>query len=129
MAKIAYEKSKAFAIRIVRLYQYLTTQRREFVISKQILRSGTSIGSNLAESVFAISRNDFQLKIYIALKEASETAYWLELLYETGYLTDTQYQSLNKDCDVLIRILAATTRTLSKPKEGDNLRSNRNSSL
>ena len=73
-------KSKRFAVRIVRLYQYLCEEKREFVLSKQILRSGTSIGANLAEAECAISKKDFLSKIYIALKECSETLYWLELL-------------------------------------------------
>ena len=88
------DKSKEFAIRIVKLYQYLCEEKKEFILSKQLLRSGTSIGANLAESEYAISRNDFLSKIYIALKETSETLYWLELLKKTDYLTESQYESL-----------------------------------
>ena len=83
----ALRKSKLFAIRIVRLYQYLCSEKTEFVLSKQLLRSGTSIGANLAESECAISKKDFLAKVYIALKECAETLYWLELLRENGYLS------------------------------------------
>jgi len=109
----AHEQSLRFAVRIVRLYQYLE-EKNEYVLSKQILRSGTSIGANLAEAKAAISRKDFQAKVYIALKECAETLYWLELLKETDYLSREQYQSLHDDCEDLRRILSATTRTLSR---------------
>ena len=79
--------SKSFAIRIIRLYKYLSDMKKEFVLSKQILRSGTSIGANISESVFAQSRMDFVSKMSISLKEASETKYWLDLLYETEYIS------------------------------------------
>ena len=78
-------KSKRFAVRIVNLYKYLCNEKKEFVLSKQILRSGTSIGANIAESECAISRRDFLAKVYIALKECAETLYWLDLLYETEF--------------------------------------------
>lgn len=91
-------KSKKFAVRIVNLYKYLCNEKKEFVLSKQILRCGTSIGANLAESKSAISKKDFLSKIYIALKECSETIYWLELLKETGYINETMYISVNNDC-------------------------------
>ena len=84
--------------------------KREFVLSKQILRSGTSIGANLAEAGCAISKKDFLSKIYIALKECSETLYWLELLTETDYLSEQEFKSLNADCDELRRMLSATTK-------------------
>ena len=169
-SSIAHEKSLRFAVRIVRLYQYLEG-KNEYVLSKQILllrqlyirklpltrycrsnnchafrlprkgrekrhfnhlinaalqssvyghfiaaliRSGTSIGANLAEAKTAISRKDFQAKVYIALKECSETLYWLELLKETDYISGEQYQSLYSDCEDLRRILSTTTRTLTK---------------
>lgn len=79
-------KSKKFAVRIVKLYKYLCDTKKEYVLSKQLLRSGTSIGANLEEAECAISKKDFLVKIYISLKECSETKYWLELLYETEYL-------------------------------------------
>ena len=95
----AKHKSRRFAIRIVRLYQYLCQEKKEFVMSKQLLKSGTSIGANIAESECAISRKDFLSKIYIALKECSETRYWLDLLYETDYLTSEEYRSIQQDCE------------------------------
>lgn len=110
-------KSKRFAVRIVRLYQYLCEEKREFVLSKQILRSGTSIGANLAEAECAISKKDFLSKIYIALKECSETLYWLELLTETDYLSEQEFESLNADCDELRRMLSATTKTISSAQQ------------
>ena len=111
---IALEKSKTFAVRIVYLYRFLCDTKKEFVLSKQLLRSGTSIGANLSESICAISKKDFASKIYIALKECSETAYWLELLYKTDYLTEEQYQSIDSDCRELLKILMATTKSVSK---------------
>lgn len=109
----ARHKSKKFAVRIVRLYQYLCEEKREFVLSKQLLRSGTSIGANLAEAECAMSRKDFLSKVYIALKECAETLYWLELLAETGYLSEQEFQSINADCEELRRMLSATTKTIS----------------
>ena len=110
----ALHKSKLFAIRIVRLYQYLCSDKKEFVLSKQLLRSGTSIGANLAESECAISKKDFLSKVYIALKECSETLYWLELLYETDYLSQAEYDSIRSDCEELRKMLSSTTKTLSE---------------
>ena len=112
-------KSKQFAIRIVRMYQYLTKEKHEFILSKQILRSGTSIGANIAEANCAISRKDFLSKMYIAFKECSETLYWLELLYETDYLTESMYQSMLSDCNELYRILSKSTKTLNNNAEKD----------
>lgn len=112
MEKIAKDKSMAFAVRIVNLYKYLTETKNEYVVSKQILCSGTSIGANLAESECAISNADFLSKIYIALKECSETIYWLELLNKTDYLSNSQYESLTSNCEELRKILSATTKTL-----------------
>lgn len=91
-------KSKRFAVRIVKLYKYLCNEKNEFVISKQVLRSGTSIGANVAESECAISKRDFVAKIYIALKECAETIYWLDLLVETDFLSENEYKSLVADC-------------------------------
>lgn len=90
------DKSKVFAIRIVRLYKYLTTEagEREFVMSKQLLRNGTSVGANVRESRRAQSSKDFITKLYVSLKEADETAYWLELMKETDYLTPDMFESL-----------------------------------
>ena len=99
-------------MRIVRLYQYLCAEKKEYILSKQILRCGTSIGANLAESITAISKKDFLSKIYIALKECSETLYWLDLLYETEYLTHNEYHSLQADCEELRKMLSSTTKTI-----------------
>ncbi len=105
----AAEKSKAFAIRIINLYKYLQNNK-EFILSKQLMRSGTSIGANITEANYAQSKPDFVSKMSIALKEAAETAYWLELLFETNYITKEQYISINNDCLELIRILTATVK-------------------
>ena len=86
--------SKAFALRIIRLYYYLREEKQVYVLSKQVLRSGTSIGANIRESVNAQSRMDFINKLNIALKEANETEYWLELLHESDYLDDKQFESM-----------------------------------
>ncbi len=109
---LAMEKSFAFALRIIKLYQHLSDKKKEFVLSKQILRSGTSIGANLEESRGAQSPSDFQAKISIAYKEARETSYWLRLLYASKYLTERQFGSLHTDCEELIRILSATQLTM-----------------
>ena len=107
---IAYEKSLAFSKRIVNLYRYLCNEQKEYVLAKQILRSGTSIGANLAEARYGISKKDFLSKVYIALKECAETAYWLELLYSTDYLSEPEFRSLLADCEELRRMLSATTK-------------------
>lgn len=106
------KKSFFFAIRIVKLASYLNKFKREHIISKQILRSGTSIGANIEESAGAQSRNDFTSKICIAYKEARETRYWLELLQVTGYLNNLQAKSLLDDCEELLKIMGAITRTM-----------------
>ena len=111
---IVSEKSKRLAIKIIRLYRYLIHIKKEFILSKQILRAGTSIGANLAESEYAISRKNFLSKIYIALKETGETLYWLELLFETGYLNEKQYQSVYHDLDEIRKMLSSTTKTMLK---------------
>ena len=106
------KRTKQFAIRIVNLYRYLVEERKEKVLSKQVLRSGTSIGANVAEGLFGASRADFVNKYTIALKEANETRYWLELLAETDYLPDCdQTASLLDECKSLIAILAASVKT------------------
>ena len=110
-------KSKRFAVRIVKLYKYLCCEKKEYVLSKQILRSGTSIGANIAESECAVSRNDFLSKTYIAFKEANETLYWLELLKETDYLTDQEYKSLKSDCEDLKRMLSSITKSVKSGEQ------------
>ena len=107
---ILYEKSKAFAKRIVMLYRYLMNEHHEFVLSKQILRSGTSIGANISEAIYAASRKDFLAKLHIAQKEAAETLYWLELLSDCEYLPENIFLSLHSDCNELISMLVATTK-------------------
>ena len=108
---LIFDKSKVFAIRVIKLYQYLIEHYKEFVLSKQVLRSGTSIGANIREAIHAQSRNDFISKMHIALKEASETEYWLELLYETDYISKSSYQSISKDCAELNKILISILKT------------------
>ena len=104
-------KSKAFALRIIKLYQMLN-QKHEFILSKQMLRSGTSIGANVKEAIRAQTRADFYAKLFIALNEASETEYWLELLHESGYIdNDAAFQSIFSDCQEILSILAAITKT------------------
>ena len=104
------EQSMSFAIRIVDMYKYLIQTKQEHVMSKQLLRSGTSIGANICEGVYAQSKNDFISKLRISLKEAAETEYWLELLSKTGYLTEKEYNSISADCRELIRLLIAITK-------------------
>ena len=112
---VVLEKSKAFAIRIIRLYQFLGDSKREFVLSKQLRRSGTSIGANIREAVQGFSRNDFLYKMNLALEESSETCYWLELLYETDYLSSAQYESIYADAQELLKLLTAIIKTTRPP--------------
>ena len=105
------QKSKAFAVRIIRLSQHLTEEKKEKVLSRQVLRSGTSIGANVKEAVRGQSTADFLSKMQIALKEASETEYWLELLAETDYLSEKAADSVLNDCRELIRLITAIVRT------------------
>jgi four helix bundle protein len=104
------DKSKLFALRIIRMYQFLCGEKKEYVLSKQALRSGTSIGANVKEAIRGQSRADFYAKMNIALKEASETEYWLELLHESGYLEQSQFESVYTDCQELIKLLVAITK-------------------
>ena len=106
------EKSKAFAIRIIRLYKYLTTDKKEGILSKRILRSGTSIGANVREAISAQSKADFIAKMHIALKETSETEYWLELLEETEYISEEAGKSLHADCKELLKMITAILKTI-----------------
>lgn len=105
------DKSYQFAIRIVKLSQYLQAEKKEFVLSKQLLRSGTAIGALLRAAEFGQSKADFVSKLNIALKEANETAYWLSLLKDTDYLTLIQYDALAPDCRALIAMLVASVKT------------------
>ena len=113
---IIVDKSFDFAVRIVNLYKYLNHVKKEYVLSKQLLRSGTSIGANISESERGQSRADFFAKMSIALKEANETKYWLKLLYKTGYLNNAQFDSINADINELISILMAICKTTNSKK-------------
>ena len=110
------EKSLHFAARIVRLYQYLSKEKKETIISKQIVRSGTSIGANANEAVYGVSQPDFIAKLQISLKETAETEYWLRLLNLSGYIDDKQAQSLIDDCLEIKRILIASLKTAKEKK-------------
>ena len=111
---VLIDKAIAFSVRIVNCFKYLQEDRKEFLMSKQILRSGTSIGANAHEAIFAQSKADFISKLSISLKEASETSYWLTILYKTNYLDDNVYKSLKKDVDEIIRLLIASIKTTKK---------------
>lgn len=111
MKNIIVIKSKAFAIRIVKLSKYLSDNKKEHVLSKQILKSGTSIGANVKEAIRGQSKADFYAKMNIALKEASETEYWLEILNETDYIDKGLFESIYSDCTELIKILMSITKT------------------
>ena len=115
MDSIIRDKSKKFAVRIVKLYKYLCDEKREFILSKQLLRSGTSIGANVCEALDGQSKADFTAKMSIALKEARETEYWLELLKETDYLSEEEYASIQNDCSEAGKLLTAIVKT-SKAK-------------
>ncbi len=111
MASIVYDKSKVFALRIVKLYKHLNSQYNETVISKQLLRCGTSIGANITEAEYAISKKEFVMKMYIAFKECGETIYWLDLLFNSEYINEKQYKSMKNDCEELMRLLSSITKT------------------
>ena len=104
-------KSFSLAVRVVRLSRFLRDKQQEFVLSKQLLRSGTAIGANVEEAIGGISRADFSAKISIAYKEARETSYWLRLLRATDYLSDDAFQSIYNDCEAACRILRAILNT------------------
>ena len=104
---IITKKAFAFSVRIVKLYKYLTAQKKEYIISRQVCKSGTSIGANIAEAQRAQSSADFVAKLKVALKEASETQYWLRLLCETEYISNQAFQSLHNDLVEILKILTA----------------------
>ncbi len=114
------EKSYAFAVRIVNVYKHLINTKREFVISKQLLRCGTSIGANIHEAIRAYSRADFAAKLSISLKEASETEYWIMLLQDTEFLTPKQAESLLDDVRELIKLLISIIKTLRQNTDPKN---------
>ena len=107
-------KCMNFSVHIVKLYKYLSEEKKEFVLSKQVLRSGTSIGANLVETQNAISKKDFLAKLFISQKEYAETQYWLELLMLTEYISKEQYESINNDCTEIIKLLVSTTKKLKQ---------------
>ncbi|MCM1365047.1 MAG: four helix bundle protein [Faecalibacterium sp.] len=108
---IIVDKSKKFALRIIKLYQYLCNDKHEYVLSKQVLRCGTSIGANIKEAIRGQTKADFYAKMNISLKEASETEYWLELLHESGYLEHILFQSIYSDCQEIIKLLMSITKS------------------
>lgn len=108
---IVGEKSYHFAIRIIKLYKWLAEEKKEYVLSKQLLRSGTAIGALLKEAEHAQSKLDFLSKTNIALKEANETQYWLMLLKDTNYISQKEFNSINTDVDELIKMLVSIVKT------------------
>lgn len=106
------DKSYAFARRCVKLYKYLCEEKKEYILSKQLLRSGTSIGANIAESQYGQTKMDFASKLSIAQKEAGETEFWLKLLRDEDYITESQAESMLKDCRELVKLLQSITKTL-----------------
>ncbi len=113
------EKSKAFALRIIKLYRYLCEDKKEYILSKQLLRSGTSIGANVKEAIRGQSKPDFYAKMNISLKEASETEYWLELLHESDYIDDNGFESIYSDCQEIVKILVSITKTQKTQAKGN----------
>ena len=111
MENVVREKSFRFAVRTVKVCKFLSETKNEYVMSKQLLKCGTSIGANVAESRFAQSKPDFISKLSIVLKEAGEAEYWLRLLYETNYLTEKQFMSLICDCEELEKLLASIVKS------------------
>ncbi|MEF9984586.1 MAG: four helix bundle protein [Oscillospiraceae bacterium] len=117
---VIVDKSKFFAIRIIKLYKYLNAEKKEYILSKQLLRSGTSIGANVKEAIRGQSKADFYAKMNISLKEASETEYWLELLFETDYISQSQFDSIYGDCKELLKLLTAITKIQKFGKESNS---------
>lgn len=117
------EKSRRFAVRIVRMADYLRQEKKEYIVSTQVLKSGTSVDANIAEAESTPSKRDFHAKMYIALKECNETIFWLETLHKSGKLNDKEFQSIYKDCCDIRNMLAAITKTtrenIEKEKSGN----------
>lgn len=116
---IIVEKSKRFALRIIKLYMFLKDEKKEYVLSKQLLRSGTSVGANVKEAIRGQSKKDFLSKMSIALKEISETEYWLELLYESDFLNQQQFNSIYLYCQEIIKLLTSIVRTTNSDLKGN----------
>ena len=108
------QKSFAFALRIIKLYKYLQNQQKEYILSKQLLRSGTSIGALIREAQYAQSKADFLNKLSIALKEANETDYWLQLLFESGFITQKMYESIQPEIAELLKLLISSTKKIKE---------------
>lgn len=121
---IILKKSKEFALRIIKLYKYLQEIKHEHLLSKQLLRSGTSIGANVKEAVYAQSKADFTAKLFVAQKECAEAEYWLELLHESDYINKTEFDSIYKDCQELMNMIVASTKTLQGKNNSSLLSSN-----
>lgn len=109
---ILKDKSKAFALRIIKLYNYLKGTRQEHIMSKQLLRCGTSVGANIAEAFYGQSDADFISKLSISQKECAETLYWLELLYESNMIEETPFQSIYTDATELMKLLTSSIKTM-----------------
>ena len=114
---VVKEKSFEFSVKIVNLYKHLTATKQEYVLSKQLLRSGTSIGANICEAEQAQSPSDFISKLSISLKEACESDYWLRLLHRTDYLSDSEYTSIITDCRELTRLLTSIIKSLKNKQD------------
>lgn len=119
---IVYEKSKKFSVRMVRLKQWICNEKREYTLADQILRSGTSIGANISESIDAVSKRDFINKLGISLKECSETIYWLDILHDCDIIDSNMYNSLCQDCREIYALLTAIIKK-SKQSKDDSYRS------
>ena len=115
------QKSLLFALRIIRAYKYLMNEKQEFIMSKQLLRSGTAIGALVREAEFAESKNDFIHKLSISLKEANETDYWLTLLHESDYIDEESYLSIQSDCKELIKLLVSIIKKTKGNQLQDSL--------
>ncbi len=111
---ILRDKSYLFAIRIVKLSQFLQSEKKEYILSKQIIRSGTAIGALIKEAEFGQSKPDFINKLYVALKEANETEYWIMLLKDTDYLNQNEFESIVEECRELIKMLVSSIKTLKQ---------------
>ena len=111
MENVIAAKSYAFAIRIINLYKFLNTEKKEFILSKQVLKSGTAIGALVREAEHAQSKADFLNKMNIALKEANETEYWLMLLKDTGYIQQAEFDSIIKDCEEVLKLLVSIVKS------------------
>jgi four helix bundle protein len=113
---VVRDKSFQFALRVVKLYRYLKEEKKEYVLSKQVLRSGTAIGALIRESQYAESTADFIHKLAIALKEANETDYWIELLFQSGFLEEKSYKSIHIDIEELLKLLTSIIKTTKENK-------------